>query len=208
MTAAATLLPGRSADLVPLAARFSVDQYEQMVGAGVFETGYGRQRVELLEGTITQMTPINYAHAMVVDEAAEWAFDAFPRDRFRVRVQNPVLLPASASIPEPDIVVADRGRWGGRHPQPEHLRLVVEVADASLSHDLGAKARIYAEAGIADYWVLDLGDSAVHVHRDPTKLGYGTVLKIAGSQGIAPLVCESARVEPARFFSGLGGVGG
>lgn len=186
-------------------ARFEIDQYEQMVGAGVFERPIGRQRVELLEGTIVQMTPINYAHAIIVDELAEWAFDSFARERFRVRVQNPLLLAASQSLPEPDVAIVQRGGWGGRHPQPQHVCLVIEVADASLAYDLGAKPRVYAAAGIEEYWVVDLASRVIHVHRDPTTSGYRAILKCAGSQETAPLVCANARIAPARLFGVLEG---
>jgi Uma2 family endonuclease len=98
----------------------------------------------------------------------------------RVRVQSPITIPGEDGVynePEPDLVVTS-GRttdYLKKHPQPEDLLLVVEVSDASLNTDLILKARLYARAGIAEYWVLDLAARRLHVHRSPINGEYADV---------------------------------
>ena len=124
-------------------------------------------RVELLEGVLTVMSPIGPRHALAVDALMRLLVAAVG-DRARVRIQNPVTLD-NGSEPTPDVVVA-RNRWRGypaSHPGPDDVLLLVEVSDSTIRADLGAKRALYARAGIAEYWVVDLTKDVVHVHRTP-----------------------------------------
>jgi Uma2 family endonuclease len=90
-----------------------------------------------------------------------------------VRTQDPIRLD-NFSEPEPDLAVV-RGTeldYADRHPRPEDLCLVVEVADSTLKQDCEIKDKLYAQAKIADYWVVDLKNRQLHVFRDPTPTGY------------------------------------
>lgn len=72
-----------------------------------------------------------------------------------LRTQEPIRL-NDYSEPEPDVAVVQVNPldYADHHPTPEEVYLVIEVADRSLSKDRETKARIYAQAGIADYWIL------------------------------------------------------
>jgi hypothetical protein len=59
------------------------------------------------------------------------------------------------------------------HPDVAHL--IIEVADSSLSYDRGQKARLYAECGVPEYWIVNLASRVVEVHRDPSPTGYENV---------------------------------
>ncbi|UFP95226.1 Uma2 family endonuclease [Gloeobacter morelensis MG652769] len=92
--------------------------------------------------------------------------------QFEVFTDRPVSL-EERNQPSPDVCVA-RGElkdYLERHPRPEDLLLVVEVADSSLGFDLGAKAAAYARAGVPTYWVLDVQGRALHVHEEASSDG-------------------------------------
>lgn len=105
---------------------------------------------------------------------------------WHVRNQAPVTL--SESEPEPDLTVVrgSRGDYRTRHPGAQDVALVIEVPDTTLATDR-LKARTYAAAGIAEYWIVNLADRCVEVHRNP-KVGeasYGTRETIRESQALS-----------------------
>jgi Uma2 family endonuclease len=145
--------------------RFTVDEYHELIRIGMLK---GEERVELLEGWIVQKMTHNPLHDVVVDRVQEAVRDRVDRRAWRVRLQSATTM--TDSEPEPDVVVA-RGpaeRYLKRHPAPEDVALIVEVADSSIARDRGAKLRIYARAGIVVYWIVNLSESVVEVYSDPT----------------------------------------
>jgi len=134
-----------------------------MAEAGLF----AGERVELLDGVIVSMSPQSSRHAAVIHRL--WR--ALARElggEFTLRAQAPVVLGAS-SEPEPDLAVcrADTDDYAGAHPTAADLRLVVEVADSSLSYDRGDKSRSYAAAGVPAYWLVNLVSGRIEVFTDP-----------------------------------------
>ncbi len=139
-----------------------------MIAAGLFHDG---QRLELLEGEIFEMTPIGPPHTSVVDRLTR-LWTSRLGSRAIVRVQGPVLA-GPISEPEPDLALL-RERpdfYREAHPSPGDVLLVIEVADTSLEYDR-AKRRIYAAAGMAEVWIVDLGGERVEIHRAPGARGY------------------------------------
>ncbi len=105
-----------------------------------------------------------------------------------IRTQDPIHLDDS-SEPEPDLVIV-RGEildYIDRHPQPNDIHLLVEVADSTLSYDCQVKDKIYAKAGIPDHWVIDLKNRQFHIFRDPQPTGYASHLILAEFQTVSPL---------------------
>jgi len=126
-------------------------------------------RVELLEGRIVAKMNHNPLHDGTVQLVDEAISDRLPRG-YKVRIQSSVTT--SDSEPEPDVALV-RGAirdFLSRHPGPSDLALVVEVAETSLRCDR-AKRRLYARAGIAAYWVVNLVDSQLEVYTEPTGKG-------------------------------------
>jgi Uma2 family endonuclease len=155
---------------------FTVDEYYKMAEVGILRPD---ERVQLIEGKIIEMPSIGPRHAYNVTRLAKF-FTARLGDTVDVRTQNPIRL-ASGAEPEPDLAIvmldpADPKAFESRHPGPAETLLVLEVADSTLSFDLGEKAQMYADHGVADYWVLDLMGHRVVVHRDPTPEGYESVI--------------------------------
>ncbi|HEY3059134.1 MAG TPA: Uma2 family endonuclease [Chloroflexota bacterium] len=131
-------------------------------------------RVELLDGEVIWLSPIGDPHAGCVNRLTR-LFTLRYRDAALVSPQNPVLL-GDYDEPQPDLALLQprADYYGTSTPTPPDILLLVEVADTTLRTDLGRKARIYAGAGVVEYWVVDLNKSVVYVHRDPRQGGYAT----------------------------------
>ena len=150
-------------------AKCTVEAYHRMVEAGVLE---GRA-VELLHGEIVEMPPEGAPHASASSDAGE-SLASLLGDRAQVRQSKPITLPALVSEPEPDLAIVRRlGRsYRHRHPNPDDVFWLVEYAQSSLSKDLDEKKRLYADAGIPEYWVVNLRDKTLLVFRQPANGTY------------------------------------
>ena len=139
--------------------------YDRMVELGLFED----ERVELLHGMLVAMSPQDALHADVIGRLNRCLVPAL-LGRALVRVQAPLAV-SDESEPEPDVAVVPEGDYSAGHPQT--ALLVVEVAGSSLKKDRGVKARLYAAAGIPEYWLVDLERRVVEVRTRPTARRYG-----------------------------------
>jgi Uma2 family endonuclease len=144
--------------------RWSVNEYHQMMAAGILTT---RDRVELLEGCIIEMAPQEPPHASTTSSFGN-DFVLLFAGRAWVRQQLPITI-ALNSEPEPDIAVVriDPNRYRDRHPVPEDVYLLIEVSDATLNYDRSRKAKVYAQANIPEYWVVNVKQRQVLVFREP-----------------------------------------
>lgn len=150
--------------------RISRAEYEGMVAAGMFGPD---ERVELLDGVLVEMSPQDIAHAWAIEALTERLVTAL-RGRARLRCQLPLAV-SEYSVPEPDFAVVPISVPRTEVPTTAHL--VVEVANTSLRKDRGLKARLYAAAGVQDYWVVDARARVVHVHAGSGGDGYERVAK-------------------------------
>lgn len=180
-------------------AHFSLPQYELMVEAGAFD-GRHHQRVEFIRGEIREMSPISPKHAWAVDWLTAWSFENTDRAKVIVRVQSTARIPDLESAPEPDLLWLVPRDYSDRHPEPENVLLLIEVAESSLEFDTGEKAQLYAEAGIADYWVVDLGEECVEVFREPSPSGYRSRRTHRGGEPLHPLAFPDVALDPAQLF--------
>jgi Uma2 family endonuclease len=180
-------------------AHFSLAEYEHMVEVGAF-SGPFRKRIELIRGEIVEMTPIGTRHSEVVSRLDEWSHAALTNQRLRVRVQSSIRIPHNESEPEPDIVWVDQKNYSELHPEPSEIRLIVEVADSSLRDDRGYKLEVYAEAGIADYWIANLVDEQIEVYRNPVGRDYQDKAIYSGDAQISPLAQPKATIQPSQLF--------
>ncbi len=168
---------------------WSRDEFEHMVAVGGFPP---EMRVELLDGEIIDISPQKSAHATAVDlveQALRVCFGA----GFYIRGQKPLALDAY-SEPEPDVAVI-RGRirdYVDHHPRTAEL--IVEVADSTLRYDRERKASVYARNGIAEYWILNLPDRTLEMHRDPAGGLYRQRVALHEGQTISPLAAPECCV--------------
>ena len=176
--------------------RLSIDDYEQMIANGAF-VGIDR-RLEFIHGELREMSPAGPYHYDCIEYLAYWSHKNVDRDEARIHVQAAILL--GDSMPEPDVMWLQPRRYGGQRPRASDAMLLVEVADTSLRYDLGEKAMLYAQAGIADYWVVDLPAQIVHQLRDPTVDGYSDIRRFERDKTIHPLCKPSAGLSLHGLF--------
>jgi Uma2 family endonuclease len=159
--------------------RFTVTDYHRMGEAGIFAED---DRVELIDGEVVQMTPIGSRHAGCVKRLNR-LLGAAVGDRAVVAVQDPIALHPD-SEPQPDLALL-RPRadfYGGGHPGPADVWLVVEVADRSLAFDRGVKVPLYARAGVPELWIVDLAGDGVETYRRPAGGRYAEVQRLGRGQ--------------------------
>ncbi len=183
--------------------RFTLAQYHWLTEHGFFQP---EDRVELIEGFLVEMSPLNPLHADTVDALMEELVNKVKR-RAKVRVQQPITLPEQVTEPEPDFVLAVRTEdYRKKHPLPTDLLLVGEVSDSTLAYDRGKKARLYAAAGIQEYWIVNLIDNVLEVYRNPmgsgSNAGYKVKLTYTPDDQIAPLALPACRITLATVFFG------
>ncbi len=174
----------------PRAHALTWHEYQLLTEAGAFE---GR-RVELIEGVIyDKMAAMLGPHAMAVSKTSLAFFTAFG-GQVAIRIQLPIRL-NETSEPEPDLVLA-RGTDDDyqNHPAPDDVLLALEVSDATLSFDRRAKASAYARAGITEYWILNVEERQLEIHRGtqrdsamPFGWGYSVRLIVPESSHAATL---------------------
>lgn len=144
------------------ARRWTRAEYDRAIEAGLFHED---EPIELIDGQLVVREPQNTPHARAVELAIDALRAAFGPG-WRIRPGLPLALD-DVSEPEPDVSVV---RGGPRDPgdtHPSHPALVVEIAESSLRFDRGPKAAMYARAGVPEYWIVNLVDRAVEVHREP-----------------------------------------
>jgi Uma2 family endonuclease len=177
-------------------AHFSLAEYDRIVETGALD----QRRLELIRGEIREMTPIGPMHEEVVDLLNDWSHESIRRDQARVRIQQSVGLPALDGAPEPDVAWVSPRKYALGRPQSDDVFLIIEVSDSSLSYDRGEKATMYAEAGIADYWIVNLQDHVVEVCRDPQTDGYRSVTVYRGDDEVRPLAFPEAVLRPSTLW--------
>lgn len=164
------------------------EDYERMAELGFFQD----RRVELVEGTVYEfMTPQKNPHVTGVHKGLAALLAAFPSGWY-VRCQSPLAL-SLKSMPEPDLAVVAGGPDDYQAP-PSEAVLIVEVADSSQIHDRKRKAKVYAEAGIADYWIVSLRLDAVEVFRDPQEGAYRSRRIYRRGETVSPVARPEASI--------------
>lgn len=146
--------------------RFSRQDYERLVADGFF---HPEEQLELVDGELIIMTPQGSRHATAVS-LAEGVLRSLFGAGFHVRVQMPIALDPD-SEPEPDLAVVVGPPRDYRDAHPQTAVLIVEVTDTTLPYDRERKARLYAQAGIPEYWIVNLQDRCLEIHRDPEAVG-------------------------------------
>ena len=180
-------------------ASFSLKHYEHMVDVGAF-TGEFQKRIELLGGEIVMMSPIGPEHHHCLMLLTDWSYQVVPLDKIAIGVQGPIRIPESDSEPEPDLLWLARRNFSNLHAEPHEVKLLVEVADTSLEADRTEKMSIYAEAGIPDYWIVNLVDKQIEVYRNPSGTSYQQRLTYQGDEATHPLALPQAKLTPSQLF--------
>ncbi|NJR32081.1 MAG: Uma2 family endonuclease, partial [Chamaesiphon sp. CSU_1_12] len=166
------------------------------------------RRVELLEGIIVEMPPEGMPHAVYCSESVDYLKNLLG-NRAKVRKAHPITLP-NDSEPEPDIAIVrtPNSQYLTHHPYPTDIFWLVEYANTTLRKDLNEKKRVYAEAGIQEYWVVNLEVPELIVFRDlTTSQGGGTTNNAYGSEtklvtgNISPLSFPDLQIDVSKLFT-------
>ena len=142
--------------------RWSRIEYERLIDLGVFQPG---DPIELIGGELLVAEPQGAPHYTAIRKTARVLERAFGPS-WEVRTQGPMGLDEE-SEPEPDVAVVPGEPEDYRSSHPARADLVVEVSESSLAFDRGHKGSVYARAGIADYWIVNLVDRVLEVYREP-----------------------------------------
>jgi Uma2 family endonuclease len=178
--------------------RFTRQEYYRMAEVGILG---GRDRVELIGGEIVEMSPPGRHHRAFVNNLNRLLSRRLP-EHVVVSVQNPLPL-TDDTEPQPDLAVL-RGRdvsYKDREAWAEDALLVIEVAESSLAYDRSTKLRLYAAAGIQEYWVVDCAAETVEVHRAPGPDGYRDVSLVAGVATLTPQAFPDVELRTTDIFA-------
>ena len=164
-----TTAPVRAPQVTRETRKFTVEEYFQMVKAGIIQQG---ERVELIEGEILNVPPMEYPHSSGIIRYNR-VFGRLAEERFTVLVQAPLPLGGN-SAPEPDLALLKyrEDDYAGGFPSSEDVLLVIEVSESSLNYDRDIKAHIYGRAGIPETWVLNLPEDSLERFAEPGPEGY------------------------------------
>jgi len=151
---------------------WTLEDYHAMIEAGILTS---EDRVELLFGQIVEMNPVGRAHSTTVKKINKFLNQRLSGDDFVIGIQDPVTL-VDSSEPEPDVYVVKGPleQYLDHHPGPEDILLLIEVSDSTLEKDKGAKKVNYAQAGIKEYWIIDVYARQIlrYVDADPDTSTY------------------------------------
>jgi Uma2 family endonuclease len=181
-----TTPPPLTLDLEPTRLkRWTVQDYHRMSELGVLDPG---ERTELIAGQIVIMTSKGTPHVLALRLLAVELDTLLSHQPIFISTQDPIQL-NNYSEPEPDLTIVQGTilDYADHHPRPEDVCLVVEVADSTLKQDCEIKDKLYAQAGIADYWVVDLKNRQLHIFRNPASIGYASHLILTEPNQISPL---------------------
>jgi Uma2 family endonuclease len=198
MPIALTEIPAPVAPPDPPRKRWTRAECATLEASGLLD----QESLELVEGELISKMGKKRPHVSSFKRLHEWLVHVFGW-RF-VDTEAPIdVAPEDnpTSEPEPDLIVL---RQDDSHftsnPQPQDLRLVVEIAHTSLSFDLKVKAALYARAGVPEYWVLDVAGRRLLVHRNPQSGTYADVAAYSEHESVSPLAAPEAHFCVADAF--------
>ena len=174
--------------------RFTVEEYYQLVEAGILEED---ARVELLDGQIIPMAPIGPVHHWILDqlnasfvEQRAGRFNVGPGRSLPIRPHN---------VPEPDLVLYRPGGGPRQHLTTADVLLVIEIADSTLTRDLGFKADLYQQAKVPEYWVVDVRNRCLRVF---TLSGDRYETRIVRQGSLSPQALPGVEIDVGALFGG------
>lgn len=191
----------RASTAAPRAKRWTNAEFECMISVGLFAGAHA----ELIDGEIIEMSPMMEPHALALMKMQDECYRVFSLQEFGIRNQSPFFT-GEGYRPEPDIAIVRRAELTGAAP-PSSALLIVEISDATLRYDREDKASLYARAGIADYWIVNVGERVLEVRRAPrvdatARFGfdYGSLQTLEIGESIAPLAAPNSAIAVADLF--------
>ena len=176
--------------------KWTMERYHQAIDAGLFDD----QPVELLRGDIVVMPPEREPHAYYNSEVGDYLRTLLGA-RAKIREAHPITLP-NDSEPVPDLaIVKPLGAvYLEHHPYPHDIFWLIEFSNTTLSKDLNEKKACYGEAGIAEYWVVNLKDRELKVFRDLKNGRYSTEQTFRTGV-VSPLAFQDVQIQVQRLMN-------
>jgi Uma2 family endonuclease len=177
------------------------DEFYQLGEFGLFKD----KRIELIEGQVIETSPLGALHMTYVTVIGDILRELFGVGYF-IRTQGPLDLGEIAQ-PQPDIAVIAGKATDYRNVHPTTAVLVIEVAESSLTYDRTVKTSLYAKAGLAEYWIVNLIDNQLEIYRQPQaertaqfgfSYGQKQVFKVGGV--VSPLARPDAQIAVAHLL--------
>ncbi len=180
---------------------FDFDQFERMDQAGLFSDIQGH--VELIEGKIIQMAPTSADHgganADVLFAIMTAVRTLSPQPEFKV-LTDATLQIGARSAPQPDVLVVRSG-GGEKYAQAGQAVLVIEISISTRGNDLTVKGRLYAEASVPEYWVVEPESRKLSVFREPRPDGtWASVTVLEGDAYVSPLFASQIHIPLSELF--------
>lgn len=180
---------------------FTVHDFERMAEEEILLED---DRVELVEGDLIEMAPIGSRHSACVDKLNWLLSQKLDLQQILVRVQQPVRLDPETQ-PQPDIVLARLREdfYGLRHPGPDEVLLLIEVAESSLAYDRDVKLQMYARARVPEVWLVDLQAEAIETFQEPAGDYYAVRHAFGRGQAVyagrVPVLLQVDEILPPRI---------
>lgn len=178
--------------------RVSSERYLGLIDSGQLGP---EDKVELINGIITAMSPAGPKHDFVIRQLTRLLVSVLPEHD--LQVQGTIHI-ADGQIFDPDVAVIKHysdDTLKHRHAGPEDILLVIEAAVSSMKRDAQVKMPIYAAAGIPEYWIADIENQTLIVHREPTDNGYGLIQKFTGDTPVNAESIDGLSLTPASIFA-------
>ena len=172
-------------------------EFDSMVERGAFDA-IGPRKIELIRGELRFMNPAGPIHDDHIDYLTRWSHDNTTAKDANIRVQCGFVC--DDDRPEPDVLWLKPKRYGRTRPTAADVMLLIEVSDSSLAADLQEKADIYAESGVAEYWVVDIPGSRVHVMSQSDGKHYRSIEIVVPPNPLAPKCRANATLSTAELF--------
>ena len=178
-----------------VAAKWTLEDYHRMIESGLLDN----RRVELIRGKVIEMAPEGKPHAHFSTKAGNYLVRLLG-DAAEVRPAKPITLPNN-SEPEPDVAIVHplEDEYLTHHPYPENIFWLIEYSNATLKKDLELKTQIYAEAGVPEYWVVNLKNHSVIVFREPKNGQYTSETRFTQGSHITPLAFPNISIPVDRL---------
>ena len=197
MSSETILTPNEEAVYGPRRRRGTRQENERATEIGLFGP---EERLELIEGEVIRKVPQNTPHATALLLATDLLRQAFGVG-LHVRAQLPLAI-GPRSEPEPDLAVVSGSPRDYEDAHPISARLVVEISDTTLRFDRTTKAGLYARAGVVEYWIVNLNERILEVHREPVSMpgrtlrhGYRVVTTLSELETVVPLEAPSISIR-------------
>ena len=178
--------------------RCSSERYLELINSGTLGPS---DKVELINGIITAMSPAGPEHDYTIVQLTELLMPVIPK--YHLKIQGTINL-GEGQIFDPDLVVYKRREgdtYRHHHPGPDDILLIIEAAASSMKRDAQVKMPIYARAGIPEYWIADIENQSLIVHRDPQEAEYASIQTFQGDAVVQATAVQGLSLTPAAIFA-------